>query len=249
MKNKSKTIFTTAEIEEIKALVAKKVTAESSQQKSIRNKIRRLGLFFSDFGNKKGYGVDDVEELIRLGSIKISDSNENKTSVIPDKKVATNDPSIKYRIEGLLPVVDHQSEILILGTMPGKDSLATGEYYASSNNSFWKIISHLFNQGNAFTSYEDKIKCLKDNHIALWDVYQSAIRESSLDADIKDPINNDLERFLNEYPSISRVIFNGKKAQEASSLNRSCECFGSTSNCNAKKIESKIAEWSKILNK
>ena len=39
------------------------------------------------------------------------------------------------------PLIDEDSEILVLGTMPGDDSLRLNQYYASSNNSFWKIVS------------------------------------------------------------------------------------------------------------
>lgn len=45
--------------------------------------------------------------------------------------------SLKNRIQSLQPIIDENSEILILGTMPGKESLESEEYYASPNNSFW----------------------------------------------------------------------------------------------------------------
>lgn len=67
--------------------------------------------------------------------------------------------SLKNRIQSLQPIIDENSEILILGTMPGKESLESEEYYASPNNSFWKIVKQLFNSNMEFKDYEEKISC------------------------------------------------------------------------------------------
>ena len=55
------------------------------------------------------------------------------------------DELLKNRVQSLPPIIDESSEILILGTMPGKESLRSKEYYAAPNNSFWKIMKRLFN--------------------------------------------------------------------------------------------------------
>lgn len=145
------------------------------------------------------------------------------------------------------PIVDDESRFLILGTMPGPQSLKSGEYYASSNNSFWKIISALYNDNKPFASYEEKIECLHKNHIALWDVYKSCEREGALDKDIKNAVPNDIEGFLEEHPSIETIIVNGQKATQNLDLNRHLMCAGSTSNANAKTLECKIEEWRLLL--
>ena len=44
------------------------------------------------------------------------------------------------RQEGLPPVINPTSKILIVGTMPGKKSLEQKQYYADSRNQFWSII-------------------------------------------------------------------------------------------------------------
>lgn len=162
------------------------------------------------------------------------------------KKEPTNLPNFTKCFE---PIVDEESRFLILGTMPGTDSLKTGEYYASSRNSFWKIMSALYNESKPFSSHEEKIECLHKNHIALWDVYKSCEREGALDKDIRNAVPNDINGFLKEYPSIETVIANGQKASENLKLNRDFICAGSTSNTNSKPIEYKIEEWKDILSK
>ena len=74
---KSKTVFTEAEVREIKKLIRAKCAASTNDQKKIRNKIRKLGFYFSDFSDIKGYNVCDFEELIDNGSIMVV---ENTTS-------------------------------------------------------------------------------------------------------------------------------------------------------------------------
>ena len=62
---KGKMSFTTKEMEKIIDLIEQKVVASKNEQRNIRNKIRSLGFYFSDFSNKKGYTVDDFKDLIQ----------------------------------------------------------------------------------------------------------------------------------------------------------------------------------------
>jgi hypothetical protein len=56
---KGKKVFTKQEVEEITGLIEQKLKADSSKQKGIRAKIRRLKFFASDFGLGGGYTVRD----------------------------------------------------------------------------------------------------------------------------------------------------------------------------------------------
>jgi len=118
-------------------------------------------------------------------------------------------------IHSFLPVADSDAEALVLGSMPGRASLAAGEYYAHPRNHFWPIMGELFG-ATPDIPYEKRLKILKCNRIALWDVLASCARESSLDAGIaKDSENiNDFELFMVEHPRISAVFFNGRKAEQ-----------------------------------
>ena len=63
---KGKSTFTKQEIEAITELINTKVTADSATQKSIRNKIRKLGFYASDFGLGGGYTVADFLRVIKI---------------------------------------------------------------------------------------------------------------------------------------------------------------------------------------
>ncbi|MBD5306310.1 MAG: DNA-deoxyinosine glycosylase [Bacteroides sp.] len=114
--------------------------------------------------------------------------------------------------DGLEPVADSDAQILILGTLPGKVSLQTQQYYANRTNQFWKIISRIFNDTMS-DSYEERLNVLKRHHIALWDVLKSANRESSLDSDIKNPIANDILGFISKHPKLRVIGLNGRDAE------------------------------------
>ena len=76
------------------------------------------------------------------------------------------------------PIVNNDSQILILGTMPGDRSLQLQQYYGHAGNHFWKILFTLFNR--PFTKdYEVRTQLLLDHGIALWDVLRACECETS----------------------------------------------------------------------
>ncbi len=103
--------------------------------------------------------------------------------------------------------------MLILGTMPGKESLRAGEYYAHPRNAFWQIMFDLAGE-NFSDSYVSRKRLLLNNNIALWDVLESCERASSLDSDIRDEVPNDISSLLNKHPLIRTIFFNGQHASK-----------------------------------
>lgn len=151
------------------------------------------------------------------------------------------------------PIVDSSSEILILGSMPGVRSLQKGQYYGHERNSFWRMIYALFDAPYE-QDYDRRTAFLLRHHIALWDVVKSCRRQGSLDANIKHPVINDFARFFAQYPHISRVYFNGRKAHDLFKRHVGFDDFGlqfaylgSTSPAHAKAFEKKVTEWRRIL--
>jgi hypoxanthine-DNA glycosylase len=114
-------------------------------------------------------------------------------------------------IKAFKPIATPQSHILILGTMPGEKSLQLQEYYGNRGNRFWSIMFSIF--GKELThDYNQKIKLLTDNGIALWDVLAYCHREGSLDSNIKNEVPNDFEDFYKAHPHIKHVFFSSKNA-------------------------------------
>ena len=116
------------------------------------------------------------------------------------------------RIVGLDPIVDGKREILILGSMPSVQSLKKQMYYAHPSNRFWKVIGALSNLPTQ--SKEEKERALESLKIALWDAIGSCERIGSADSTITKESPNDIEDLLRRYPSIQKVICNGKLSEK-----------------------------------
>lgn len=116
-------------------------------------------------------------------------------------------------IHSFLPVSDAEARVLILGSMPGNKSLEQNQYYAHPSNAFWKIMGELID-AKPDIPYEERLCLLKSSGIALWDVLASCERKSSLDSHIRKESANDFASFFAQHPHITRVLFNGSKAEQ-----------------------------------
>lgn len=241
--------FTKQEIAEIERLLTFLRFAPSNKQKNIRQKLRDIGFYISKYGTS--LTVERFRNMVATGEIKeIKNNGEKIHKSIVKEKIKPSVASNKSLCKSFRPIVFGNSQILILGTMPGKESLMTGEYYASSSNSFWKIIEAIYNNGNKFANYKDKVSCLKRNRISLWDVYGQCDRKGSLDSSIRNEVLNDIDSFLSEHSSIKRIVFNGKKAASAYIPNIEYSVLCSTSNSNSHlSFDEKVEEWRECLSK
>lgn len=252
---KGKAQFTTKEIEQIFDLVRQKNNADRTIQKRLRNRIRILGFYYSNFSAKKdNYTIDDIKKLVADGLITISD---NKQIVEPKIKTTSQNIALQTNIikTGFPCLHNEESTILILGTMPGDISLGKIEYYSNPRNSFWKILCKIYNKPFCFQTYDEKVDFLVQHKIALWDLYQKADRDGSLDADIKSGIVNDINLFLKEHPSITKVLFNGKEPERVYKLNFQkinnihYSILPSTSSTHSIKLEQKVQLWKDAIMK
>ena len=116
------------------------------------------------------------------------------------------------RIRSFPPIAGRNARVLVLGSMPGRASLAAGRYYAHPHNAFWRIVCELLGIEPG-APYAARVRALKAARIALWDVLHSCVREGSLDARIEEELANDFAAFFRRHRDVAKVFFNGAKAQ------------------------------------
>ncbi len=112
-------------------------------------------------------------------------------------------------------IANDDAHILILGSMPGVESLRQQRYYAHPRNAFWPIMLTIFDIAED-RSYQQRCASLLAEKIALWDVLQSCQRQGSLDSNIESEsiIANDFSLFLQQHQAIKLIVFNGTKAEQ-----------------------------------
>ncbi|MFN0217239.1 MAG: DNA-deoxyinosine glycosylase [Hyphomicrobium sp.] len=114
---------------------------------------------------------------------------------------------------GLPPIVEPAARLLILGTLPGDESLRKQEYYGHPQNHFWRVIADVVGEAQP-DGYAARIAMLTRHRLALWDVLASAERAGSLDAAIRHAKANDILELLAQLPSIRTIAFNGQGAEK-----------------------------------
>ena len=67
---------------------------------------------------------------------------------------------------GLCPVIFPTSRLLILGTLPGDESIQLQRYYAAANNQFWRILALVYGE-QIGTDYAARLEFLRRSGIAL----------------------------------------------------------------------------------
>ena len=113
---------------------------------------------------------------------------------------------------GFDPVVDANTRLLILGSLPGDASLRAAQYYGHPQNAFWRLIGGVIGRDLAALPYDHRLAALTAARIGLWDVIASAERPGSLDAAIRRPEAADLRGLTASLPDLRAVAFNGGKA-------------------------------------
>lgn len=110
------------------------------------------------------------------------------------------------------PVVDANTRVLILGSLPGEMSLAQGQYYGNPKNRFWNLVGDAIGMDLVELDYAARLRALLDHHIGLWDVVAEAQRAGSLDSRIRDHASNDFGALIDTLPNLAAIAFNGGTA-------------------------------------
>lgn len=89
----SKTTFTVDDMKRIITLVTELEKAESSKQKGIRGKIRKIGLYWSEVAPGMAYTVTNLKRLVENGTLRISDGGKAMAPRI-DASIETESPKV-----------------------------------------------------------------------------------------------------------------------------------------------------------
>ena len=109
---KSKTVFTQSDTVKIIALINEKLKANPEKQKNIRNKIRGLGFYASEFGFRGGYTVKDFLSVARRDGKLPTKINEKVKQ--PVKPLRDNKPNGSRANSDEAYVIDLCDEVLKL---------------------------------------------------------------------------------------------------------------------------------------
>ena len=109
--------------------------------------------------------------------------------------------------------MDQRSRVLVLGTLPGEESLRRVQYYAHPRNLFWPIVCALFGETPP-SAYAARVRFLASRRIAVWDVCEVGERRASADATIRREVPNAIDGLLDSHPGIRAVAFNGSGARQ-----------------------------------
>lgn len=107
------------------------------------------------------------------------------------------------------PVVDGRTRLLLLGSLPGEESLARGQYYAHPRNQFWRLIGAVIEADLVALPYDARLQALLAARVGLWDVVGAARREGSLDGAIRAHEANPLGDLVATLPDLRAIGFNG----------------------------------------
>jgi hypoxanthine-DNA glycosylase len=110
------------------------------------------------------------------------------------------------------PVVDRETRLLVLGSLPGEVSLAQGRYYAHPRNQFWLLMGAAIDADLDAMDYGDRLRTLLAAHVGLWDVVESAVRIGSLDSSIRLKSANRLAELAAGLPRLGAIAFNGGRS-------------------------------------
>jgi hypoxanthine-DNA glycosylase len=156
------------------------------------------------------------------------------------------------RLQGLPPVLDAGTRLLVLGSFPGVASLRAQQYYGHPQNHFWKILGALWDLPLPCMTYPERLAAARARGLGLWDVYQACEREGSLDADIRHGELNDFAWALAQCPRLEAIAHNGgeshRHARHTRLLGLPVYKLPSTSPANASwSFERKRAAWAEVL--
>ena len=118
-------------------------------------------------------------------------------------------------LQGLPPAIGPGCVLLVLGSFPGQASLQAQQYYGHPRNHFWPLVGTILGLDLAAMPYVRRLALVQSRGLGLWDVYGACQRVGSLDANIREPLLNDLTGLLQRAPLLRLVAHNGGESARA----------------------------------
>jgi len=155
-------------------------------------------------------------------------------------------------LEGLAPLFDANTRLIVLGSFPGAASLQAQQYYGHPRNHFWPILSALWKLDLKSAAYAERLDAARAHGLGIWDVYASCEREGSLDSAIENARLNDLASLKQRAPKLEAIAHNGGESARAMRHTRALGLpvhkLPSTSPANASwSFERKLAAWRAVF--
>jgi hypoxanthine-DNA glycosylase len=159
-------------------------------------------------------------------------------------------------LQGLPPLLNQSTRVLILGSFPSVKSLQYQQYYAHPQNQLWRLVFGALLGSSPIecsaSSYEIRSNCLLELGLGLWDVYAACERTGSLDSAITHVQLNDLASLRQRCPQLQAIAHNGgesyKHRQHTEKLGLPVYKLPSSSPANASwSFERKLAVWQDVL--
>lgn len=124
-------------------------------------------------------------------------------------RMATERMATASALQGLAPVIDARTRLIVLGSFPGVASLQVQQYYGHPRNHFWPILGAIWGVDLAALTYPQRLAAMLEHGLGLWDVYASCRREGSLDSAIEEAVLNDLASLTRLAPGLRAIVHNG----------------------------------------
>ncbi len=119
------------------------------------------------------------------------------------------------RERAFAPLARPDTKLLLLGSLPGAESLRRGQYYGHPRNQFWLLLGAVLGRDLQGMTYGARQAALAEAGVGLWDVIASAVRPGSLDGAIREAEAADLRALLARLPQLRAIGFNGATAARA----------------------------------
>lgn len=155
-------------------------------------------------------------------------------------------------LQGLAPIINAQTRVVILGSFPGVASLTAQQYYAHPRNHFWPLLSAILQQDLVSLSYSQRLAVLLQYGVGVWDVYAACERMGSADSAIRHAQTNSVTMLMQWAPHLQAAAYNGGRAWRLASQIKNCGlhayCLPSSSAANARHTFAyKLKVWQTVL--